>query len=344
MDESRRSGIRRFLPRIGAVIGVLVIVGGLGYTGYVGWEGSRLTVSVDDQDRSHDCRTPEDQYGWAYEAINYPIEDDARLRAENSNMWECSSQGVTAGTDVVTSDGIRIAGWYIPAGNGAPATAPTVVLMHGWRENKSWVLSFGEALHQQYNLVVFDQRNAGRSSGTQSTMGILEARDLRAIIDWLDRTKHPAHLAVVGDSIGAAAAMGEARDDQRVEALVLESLHTRVQYQFEQRLTKLGHPSYPGTWGLFLGTWLRTGVWFGSADPIDMIADIGQRPMLLAHGTEDDEDLPARTQAMYESAKAAGQNVELQWCDGAWHGGVVAQCPTEFGAWVTDFLARAWPA
>ena len=52
-------------------------------------------------------------------------------------MEECANQGVGAGDDVVTSDGVPIAGWYIPAADGSDASAPTVILVHGFTSDKS---------------------------------------------------------------------------------------------------------------------------------------------------------------------------------------------------------------
>jgi pimeloyl-ACP methyl ester carboxylesterase len=330
----------RRLRRLVLALAIVVLMAGLGYTAYVGIEASRQAVSVD-ENRSHECRTPTDLYGWPYEAINYPISDDAALRADNPDMADCTSQGAKAGDEVVTSDGIHIAGWYIPAGDGALPIAPTIVLVHGYGQNKSGIIHYAPGLHQHFNLVAFDQRNGGRSTGSQTTLGVLEERDVRAIIDWVERVKHPGHLGVFGNSMGAASAIGEARTDTRVEALALDSMHTRIVYQFEQRLKSRGHPAYPGTWATFIGTWLRTGVWFGSADPLDAIPDMGSLPIMLTHGTADTEDLPDRTQAFYDKAKAAGLTIELHWCPGATHGRVDDVCPDDLASWLDTFFVRS---
>ena len=123
------------------VVGVLLlaVAVGIGYTAYVGYEGSRQMVSVDEL-RSRDCQTPDVLFGWEYEAINYDIADDAALKAANPDMSDCDSQGTKAGTEVVTPDGVHIAGWYVPAANGIGPTGPTVVLMHGFSGNKSGIL------------------------------------------------------------------------------------------------------------------------------------------------------------------------------------------------------------
>lgn len=327
--------------RIGIAILVILLIAAIGYTGYVGYEGSRQLVTAP---ATGDCRTPADQFGWAYEAINYDIADDAELHARNADLEDCAYQGTKAGDEVVTDDGIRIAGWYIPAGDGAGPTAATVVLVHGFGANKSGILKWGEGLHENFNLVAFDMRNAGRSTGDTTTAGVLERKDLRAIIDWLEGTKRPAQIGVLGDSLGAATGLAEAVDDPRVRAIALDSMHTRLRYQVEARLSHAGHPAYPGTWAIFLAMRIRTGVDIGSIDAEDELSKWGRRPMLLTHGTADNEDLPARTQAFFDEARAMGIPAELRFCEGAGHnapGGMpVDVCTDAFGRWLVDFFSR----
>lgn len=323
------------------LLGVLLLTA-VAYTGYVGYEGSRQLV--EGGGGNPDCRTPDELFGWTYEAINYDIADDALLASRNADQKHCTYTGTVAGDEVVTDDGIRIAGWYVPAPDGTGPTAPTVVLVHGFGANKTSILEYGEALHDAFNLVAFDLRNTQRSSGNQTAGGVLEQADLRAIIDWLERTKHPSHIGVLGNSLGAATAVAESRDDPRVEALALDSMHTRMRYQVEQRLQHAGHPAYPGTWAVFLGARIRTGVDLGSVDAQDAIPDLTRLPVLLSHGTGDTEDLPERTQAFYEDALAAGVQIELRWCEGAGHnapaGMPVWVCRDDFAAWMLDFFSR----
>jgi pimeloyl-ACP methyl ester carboxylesterase len=239
------------------------------------------------------CQTPADQYGWSYEAINYDIADDSTLAERNDDLTACTDQGAKAGDEVVTDDGVRIAGWYIPAANGAGPTAPTIVLVHGFRTNKSGILHYAEGLHDEYNVVAFDLRNAGRSTGDRTTAGVLEQRDLRAVIDWLERTKHPDKIGLLGNSLGAATALAETVGDDRVDALVLDSMHTRLRYQIEARVQQeYHHPAYPATWAVLAGAWLKSGVDVSGADADDVIARYDRRPLLLIHGTADTQDEP----------------------------------------------------
>jgi hypothetical protein len=164
----------------------LAVLGLVGFVGYVGVIGSDQFLHPGG---ATDCRTPMDRFDWPYEAINYDITDDATLRTTNPDMTNCATQGTTAGSDVVTSDGVSIGGWYIPAVNGAGATATTVVLVHGYGDNKSGLLKYAALLHERFNVVAFDLRNGGRSGTGNTTFGVDEQHDLEAIIDWLVRER-----------------------------------------------------------------------------------------------------------------------------------------------------------
>jgi len=331
------------MRRVLLILVAAVIVAGIGYTGYVGYEGSRQMIEAGGSNR--DCRTPDELFGWTYEAINYDIADDTLLKSRNPDQKQCTYTGTIAGDEVVTDDGIHIGGWYIPSADGAGPTGPTVVLVHGFGANKTGVLEYGEGLHAAFNLVAFDLRNTHRSSGEQTTAGVLEQKDLRAIIDWLERTKHPGHIGVLGNSMGAVAAVAEAGADPRVEALALDSMHTRTRFQIEQRLIHGGHPAYPGTWAIFVAARIRTGVDLGSIDAEDAIPELARLPVLLSHGTADTEDLPERTQDFYDRARDAGVEIELHWCEGAGHNAAAGMpvwvCRDAFAAWMLDFFTGA---
>jgi len=333
---------RRIRRGVVALVAAVALVGLTGYTAYVGVIGSDQLVHPTG---NTDCRTPLFRYGWTYEAVNYDIADDAVLQSQNPDMADCASQGATAGTEVVTTDGIPIAGWYVPAANGVGPTGTTVVIVHGWGANKSEALKYAVPLHATFNVVAIDLRGGGRSGRADSTFGLREKLDIEAVIDWLERTKHPAHIAVMGNSMGGGSAALAAAEDPRIEALILDSMHAHVSNIFERRMVvDAGHPSLPGTPAVLAGIWVRTGVDLMEADPIGAIPALGRRPLLLLHGTADVHDLPALSvDANYRAAQDSGVPVELHMCPGATHGNVIDTCPVEWGQWIVGFLDRAFP-
>jgi len=323
---------------IRALIAVLLI-GAIGYFGYMGWAGSDQLVHPPNP--NHDCRTPA-VLGWDYEAINYDQATDADLLASQPDPRECSHQGAEPGDEVVSDDGIRIAGWWIPAASSVPRDGPTVVLVHGYGDDKSGMLEDAIFLHDRWNLVLFDLRNSGQSLGEETTQGLNEQRDLEAMLDWVDANLHPTALAVFGQSMGGQTSVNVVAQDPRVDALILESTHDRLASAMVARIHNAGYPfGEVGYLSIVLGTWLRTGVNVLSADPIEAIVAMGSRPVLLIHGGSDVDAPTAGATRMFDAAEAAGVDVNLHLCPGAGHGQTNDVCPDEYGTWMNDFLERA---
>jgi pimeloyl-ACP methyl ester carboxylesterase len=332
---------RRWLTGVVVLLAALGMVGLAGYTGYVGAIGSeQLTHPT----ANTDCRTPLSRYGWVYEAMNYDIADDLALQRRNADPEHCADQGAKAGREIVTSDGVGIAGWYIPSADGSGPTGPTVVVVHGWGANKSEAVKYAVPLHETFNVVVIDLRGGGRSGVAETTFGLREQLDIEAVIDWLERTKKPVHLAVMGNSMGGGSAVLAAATDPRIEALILDSTHAYVANILERRLVvDAGHPAMPGTPAIMAGIWIGTGLDLMAADPASGIPALGHRPLLLLHGAADVHDLPSQSaDVIFQVAQDAGVPVERHYCPGATHGKVIDTCPTDWGDWAVGFLDRAF--
>jgi len=327
--------------RVSIVVSVVIVLGLLGYGTYAAISGSAdFTEAVV---TAPDCRTPADRYGWDYEAINYDKADDARLTATNPDKTKCSVVGVEAGTNVVTPDGVRLAGWYIPAANGSGPSGPTLLIVHGWKASKSGALEFAPPFHEAYNLVLVDLRNNGQSSGTQTTMGLREQGDVIRMVDWLETTKHPFWIGAVGNSMGAATVLSAAVSDKRIRALILDSMHADIVTSVGNAMEEdFGYPGGPAAWAVMTGVSIRIGGDVTSIDPVRLIGRLGDRPVLLIQGTADQVDPPAEaSDRNFQVALAAGVPVELAYCPGARHGLTVKTCPTQWGSWATSFLERA---
>jgi alpha/beta superfamily hydrolase len=341
-------GISRTWRVLLVAVLVVAVVGLAGYTGYIGMIGS--------QEFTHPasgwpgCDTPGTRFGWDYEAINYDKADDAVLAATNPDMTKCSSQGSQAGNVVVSPDGVRLAGWYIPAASGVGPTGATVVIVPGWKSNKSEVLRYAPPLHDRYNLVLVDLRNQGRSAPADVTLGLHEQKDVAAMIDWLVATKHPHAIAAQGNSMGAATVLAEAQNDPRVQALILDSMHANIDVTVGNVLeTEHGYPSVPAAIAIITGVDLRIGGDVASIDPVRTIARIGDRPVLLIQSTTDKLDPPAQaSEKNFRAAMAAGVPVELHYCKGVTagngsHGTVVERCPDDWSRWANQFLEASLP-
>jgi len=331
-STERRTRVTRWVSFVLAILLVALV----GYLGYVGYEGSRQLT--DPPTPTTDCRTPA-SFGWAYEAINYDVVSDAEL-ADEADPKKCARQGAPAGDEVHVGD-IGLAGWYVPAEDGAGPTGPTVVVAHGWRSNKSNMLDRGATLHGAYNLLFLDLRNHGQSSEAPTTQGVREADDLRTMIDWLEREKGPDGIAVLGVSMGGATALAEAARDERIDAVIAESTHATLANAAQARLDKSGYPlSMPGSWAILLGTLMRTGEDVSAVDPIQSVARLDDRPLLIIHGAADDLIGPDDAELLLGVAGEAGSPTELRVCLDAGHAKSNEVCAEDYAGWVLGFLER----
>ena len=335
--HDRRGVVWRWLTF--AMVAALLVL--LAYLGYVGYGGSDLVVNPA---RSGHCTTPGVAFGWDYEAINYDAATDERLAALEDTT-DCDVVAGAARDELVTSDGIGLAGWYIPAGNGSGPRAPTIVLAHGHGSNKSNLLARAELLHRDYNLVLFDFRNHGQSEEAQTTAGMRERADLSAVIDWLVQAKGPSAIGVLGVSMGSSVAINEARADDRVDALVMDATHATLANAMQARLDRQGYPlSLPGAWAILLGGLIRTGEDMSAADPLQAVEDYGERPLLLVSGGRDNTIGPNDADDLLAAAREGGADVKLRVCDAAGHAGAPDACARDYREWVLGFFADALDA
>jgi pimeloyl-ACP methyl ester carboxylesterase len=333
--HDRRSVIWRWVTF--AMVAALVAL--LAYLLYAGFVGSDQVVNPA---RSRDCTTPGTAFGWEYEAINYePASDDAL--ADIVDSTDCDMTPASAGDRLVTADGLGLAGWYIPAGNGSGPEGATIVLAHGHGVNKSAMLARAELLHRDYNLVLFDFRNHGQSEDGMTTVGMLERADLRAVIDWLVEAKGPEAIGVLGVSMGGAVTINEARADSRVRAVVLDSTHAKLANALQARLDRQGYPlSLPASWAILLGGLMRTGQDMSAADPLLAVEAYGERPLLLVSGGRSSDLIgPHDADELLAAARQGGADAQLRICEEAGHAEAVRACPREYRDWVLGFFADA---
>jgi fermentation-respiration switch protein FrsA (DUF1100 family) len=125
---------------------------------------------------------------------------------------------------VVTSDGVKISGWYIPS--GSPRT--TVLLSHGNGGNISHRLEKIKILHDlDLNILLFDYRGYGMSNGSPSEAGLY--LDAEAMYAYLLNEKKilPEKIVGYGESLGGAVIVDLA-DKHKLGGMVLEGSFTSI--------------------------------------------------------------------------------------------------------------------
>jgi uncharacterized protein len=215
-------------------------------------------------------------------------------------------------------DGTRLYGWWMAAG----ADAPTVVMLHGVKKNRTDVLRAAIVLCEAgFNVLVFDGRAHGSSEGRFVTYGFFERRDVESAIDWLVEHKQidRRHMGLAGESMGAAIALQVAAHNDWVRAVWADSPFAslrRVSAEFLERVTHLpGSLLNPVLWTTMRVVNYRGNFDVQAVDPLALAAKI-TCPVYLVHGTADQLIATAHSQNIHD---ALGGEKHLWFIEGARH-------------------------
>lgn len=234
-------------------------------------------------------------------------------------------------------DGITLAGTWWP---GRRPDAPAVLLLHGVGASRNQTGPMAEALVARgYAALAIDLRGHGASTITDHSYGLDEGLDARAAFDWLKARQHGGKVAVVGVSLGGAAALigrdGAVPADALVLVAVFPDIRAAIYNRMASVLTPLG-----GTLAeplLSFQSLPRYGVWPGRIAPIAAIRDF-RAPVFVIGGAADRYTPPAEARALFE---AAPNRKGLWLVPGLSHGEVSNLHDAEWARRVGNFLNRA---
>jgi pimeloyl-ACP methyl ester carboxylesterase len=271
----------------------------------------------------------EGRYARATASIFHPMrkavarEDEARARQALPGLEEVSFR---------TADGLLLRGFYAPSHNGA-----SIVMGHGIGSNRMQLLDEARMLARHgYGSLMFDFRAHGESEGDLSTWGDREQGDFAAAVDFAyarsDVTDH--RLAGLAFSMGGYALALEAAADTRLRAVILEATHPDFDHEFREMM---GGRGFVSVWPA-LATARYYGIRFERIRPVDRVAAIAPRPLLLVVGSNDlDAPLP-EVRRLFD---AAAEPKRLYIVQGAAHGGYALVAPEEYERVLVGFLDAA---
>jgi pimeloyl-ACP methyl ester carboxylesterase len=240
-------------------------------------------------------------------------------------------------------DGTILRGWYTPA----PRTAGrAVVIVPGIDDNR---LVNGISLRlaadlgaDGFDVLAFDLRDQGTSDGDTLSFGAREQDDVLGAVAFA-RARGARHVAVIGFSMGAAAAMLAAARSPDIEALVLDSAFADLRDTLGAGIESLLPVPVPGPvvdYALFLYG-LLSGTDPASVVPADAIPALSTRPILFIAGADDRTVAPTDGAEM---ARTAGAKASYMLVPGAGHVGAFFVDPSAYAGRVRAFLASALPA
>lgn len=232
-----------------------------------------------------------------------------------------------------TGDGLRLAGWLITP----PRPRATVALFHGLRGGREEMLPYVALLAGAgYRCVAFDHRAHGESDGRRTSFGYHEARDVAAVIDWVQERwpRHPR--ALLGRCLGAAAVCFAGARRCRPDAAVLESLVPDPGTVILRASTRNPDPSRFRESVRWI-TGVRLGVPLADVSPARHLGSLAPAPVLLAAGTHDELTSPTTIRQLLGACRGP---CDLHLAVGAGRGDLRACESPAYRECLLEFLER----
>ena len=263
--------------------------------------------------------------------IHRRASDTATLAYNVAESSHATAQHLT----IRAADGTPLDGWWLVPAN---FDGRAVIVCHGVADSAFGALGFALFfLRQGYAVLAPESRGHGESGGLV-TYGVLESADM---LGWLARLKTAGVTAPFGfgESLGGAILIQSLARGARFRALVAECPYSGFESVADERVARVsGEPvaHLLVSEGLLYAR-LRYGVDLRAARPDDAIKD-AHCPILLIHGTADNETSPAN------SLRLAGANklcAQLWLVPGAKHTGAYAADPSVFESRVAAWFNAA---
>jgi alpha-beta hydrolase superfamily lysophospholipase len=229
--------------------------------------------------------------------------------------------------------GPTLEAWIIPGDD----SKPLVILLHGYAGSKTQLLPTAHALHELgLGTLLLDFYGSGGSSGSGTTLGVLEAQDVAAAVAYA-RTRWPGRtLILYGFSMGSAAALrAVAVEGVRPDAIIIEATFDRLLSTAARRFHSMGLPATPFAQLLLFWGGVQWGFDPFTHNPAEYAAAV-RCPLLVLQG---DADLRISADEARHIADAAGAHATLNIYPGVPHLPLVEARPDAWQRDVAGFLA-----
>jgi dipeptidyl aminopeptidase/acylaminoacyl peptidase len=236
-----------------------------------------------------------------------------------------------------TADNVLLYGRFFPG-----AHSSLVILASGYGDTQDQMLSIAEFLHSAgFSVLTYNSRGRPPSGGRYVTVGALEQKDVVSVVNYaVGRSDVDANrIGVLGISMGGASAILAAAKDKRIRAVVDDSGFSDgprvIATAFEHFVHLPAFPFAPITVAIADS---RAGIDITRVRPVDVIAEISPRPLLIIH---DQGDPVALEDNSLRNFAAAGQPKQLWLVPGSGHADAQIIAKSQYQSRVTSFFEAA---
>ena len=189
-----------------------------------------------------------------------------------------------------TDDALHLAAWRTQVAE----PRGTVILLSGI-QNPSVTAFFGYAkmlADNGWDALLIEMRARSQSEGDEIGFGMTEWRDVKAGVDYLAADGRAQNLPIVamGTSMGAGTVLIAAGELPRIDAVITASAFSSWADLFVDNMSMFGAPKVLGLMDMpFLNLYLGAHFGFDTLQysPVNGLAKLGDRPILMMHSTGD---------------------------------------------------------
>lgn len=235
---------------------------------------------------------------------------------------------------IVTGDGLRLVGWYLPTRNGA-----LVIAQHGYKSDRSEMLNEAAVLHEHgYGVLITSMRAHDLSDGETISFGRKEIDDLGLwyrfglTLPGVD----PTRIGALGNSLGGSIVIELAARTPGIRAVATNSAFSSLADTLETSVRfYTGLPPFP--FAPIIAFWAEreTGMTVSEVDASRSIGAISPRPVLIMQGGADVVISISSGQRLFD---AAGEPRTLWFDPQVGHSRFDTARPDEFKRRITEFF------
>lgn len=233
-----------------------------------------------------------------------------------------------------SGSGVTLETWFLPGKNDRLVVA----VFHGYAASKSTLLTTAQAFHQLgYATLLVDFYGSGGSSGTGTTIGVKEADDVAATVEYIRRTWPERKIILYGISMGGAAMLrAVAANGVKPDAIIIEATFDNLLKTGKNRFRAMGLPGSPFAELLLFWGSVQNGFNMFGHNPVDYARAVNH-PALILHGEQD-----ARTTVDQARSIALAMGVHARFIAyaGVPHMPIVEARPTDWTRDVAMFLEQ----
>jgi pimeloyl-ACP methyl ester carboxylesterase len=234
-------------------------------------------------------------------------------------------------TQTLEGEVLELRAWYYPPRNGV------AILALGGTEG-----ALGEnpppvsfLVQEGFGTLQIDSRVCAMPS-TQVTLGADEITDAAAGLDFLLSRPEVEHIGAIGYSMGASAVIRAAARHPEIEAVIAEGGYHNLGDDFVDLDAPLS-PRKVLLYGVASAFWIQTGWNPWQVSPIDDLARISPRPLLLIYGEQE-----AASGEALRQFSVANQPKQLWIVPGGSHGKNYLVAPRDYRRRVLNFFRAAF--